>query len=164
AARAALAALEADDGRVDGGVAPQTWLTEFIAGAHRGLRGTRGAVLGACVIDPQERQAVFCGVGNITGRVHTTTASPHLVSQPGTLGAEASPPRARPTAYPWTPVTTLVMASDGIDTRWDPAEHPGLTRRHPAVIAAVLHRDHARGRDDAAMLVVRAAGAEQETP
>lgn len=164
AAHAALAALADDSGRFDDGVAPEAWLTGFIADAHHGLRGTRGAVLGVCVIDPQARQAVFCGIGNITGRIHTVTASPHLLSHPGTLGAEAAPPRTRPTAYPWTPVTTLVMASDGIDTRWDPADHPGLTRRHPTVIAAVLHRDHARGRDDAAMLVVRSAGAEQETP
>jgi anti-sigma regulatory factor (Ser/Thr protein kinase) len=163
AAHAAIVALENTSRWADDGTGPEEWLTGFITGAHHGLRGTRGAVLGACVVDPDAGRAVFCGIGNITGRVHTTAASPHLVSHPGTLGAEQSPPRIRPVSYPWNAATTLIMASDGIDTRWEPADHPGLTRRHPTVIAAVLHRDHARGRDDAAMLVVRASGAEQET-
>ena len=155
--------FENTDHRSDRVDSAEQWLTAFVADAHRGLRGTRGAVLGACVIDPDARRAVFCGIGNISGRVHTVSASPHLVSQPGTLGAEPSPPRVRPTGYPWTPATTLIMASDGIDTRWDPADHPGLTGRHPTVVAAVLHRDHARGRDDAAMLVVRCAGTGDHT-
>ena len=49
----------------------------------------------------------------------------------------------------------LVMASDGISTRWSLAEHPGLAARDPAIIAAVLFRDHARGRDDATVVVVK---------
>ncbi|WP_344662035.1 SpoIIE family protein phosphatase [Catenulispora subtropica] len=161
AAHAAILAL--DHAALSTGTAPEAWLTGLVNGAHQELRGTRGAVLGACVIDPVAGQAVFCGIGNINGRVHTATSSPHLVSLPGTLGAEATPPRIRPAVHPWTRGATLIMATDGIDTRWDPAEHPGLTRRHPTVVAAVLHRDHARGRDDAAILVARATGTGQET-
>jgi hypothetical protein len=46
------------------------------------------------------------------------------------------------------------MHTDGLRTRWILSERPGLSARHPAVIAAVLHRDFLRGRDDATVLVL----------
>jgi hypothetical protein len=112
-------------------------------------------VLGICVLDPITDQAVHLGIGNVAGRVCTGTGNLHLVSQPGSLGTELPVPTARPTAYPWPPGAVLLLCSDGIDTRWDPAARPGLLHRHPTVIAAVVHRDHARNTDDAAILVVR---------
>jgi hypothetical protein len=56
--------------------------------------------------------------------------------------------------YPWSADAVLVMHSDGLQTRWDLAKYPGLLRRHPAVIAAVLYRDFRRGRDDATVVVL----------
>jgi hypothetical protein len=50
-----------------------------------------------------------------------------------------------------------VLHSDGVGSRWDLAEYPGLSTRHPALIAGVLHRDFSRGRDDATVVVVRRA-------
>jgi hypothetical protein len=47
------------------------------------------------------------------------------------------------------------MHSDGIATHWDLGSYPGLARRHPALVAGVLYRDHARRRDDATVVVVR---------
>jgi hypothetical protein len=46
------------------------------------------------------------------------------------------------------------MHSDGLQSRWRMADYPGLLHRHPAVIAAVLHRDFNRNRDDATVMVV----------
>jgi hypothetical protein len=48
-----------------------------------------------------------------------------------------------------------VMHSDGLNTNWSVDTYPGLLRRHPAVIAGVLYRDAARGRDDACVVVGR---------
>ena len=47
------------------------------------------------------------------------------------------------------------MHSDGISNRWSLSGHDDLWSRHPAVIAAVLHRDHTRGRDDSTVVVIR---------
>jgi len=56
--------------------------------------------------------------------------------------------------YPIAPGSLLVMHSDGLSARWDLRQRPELLRAHPAVIAAVLYRDHGRERDDATVVVV----------
>jgi hypothetical protein len=48
----------------------------------------------------------------------------------------------------------LIMHSDGLQTRWNLRDYPGILQRHPAIIAAVLHRDYYRGNDDATVLVI----------
>ncbi|MCX2689329.1 ATP-binding protein, partial [Pseudomonas sp. DCB_AW] len=45
-------------------------------------------------------------------------------------------------------------------SRWNLQAYPGLVLRHPAVIAAVLHRDFCRGRDDVTVLVLDLDGTE----
>jgi len=47
-----------------------------------------------------------------------------------------------------------VMFSDGLQSRWNLRDYPGLIYRHPAIIAALLHRDYCRGRDDVTVLVL----------
>jgi hypothetical protein len=56
--------------------------------------------------------------------------------------------------YQRAPKALLIMHSDGISARWDLAGRAGLLQRHPAIIAAVLYRDHGRGRDDSTALVI----------
>jgi hypothetical protein len=60
--------------------------------------------------------------------------------------------------YDWPPGALLVLHSDGLSARWDLARYPGLVSRHPSVVAGVLYRDFSRERDDALVIVVRAAG------
>jgi hypothetical protein len=49
----------------------------------------------------------------------------------------------------------LIMHTDGIGSSWSLADYPGLVRAHPALVAGVLYRDFARGRDDATVVVAR---------
>jgi hypothetical protein len=49
------------------------------------------------------------------------------------------------------------MHSDGVSGRWDLTRYPGLSFRDPSVVAGVLYRDFSRQRDDALVVVVRAA-------
>ena len=51
-----------------------------------------------------------------------------------------------------------MLHSDGCRSGWDLAEHPGLARRDPLVIASLLLRDYERGRDDASVVVARRRG------
>ena len=46
------------------------------------------------------------------------------------------------------------MHSDGLQTSWDLDRYPGIHRRDPALIAALLYRDFERGRDDVTVVVV----------
>ena len=64
-------------------------------------------------------------------------------------------PRVHEFTYDWPPDATVILHSDGIQTRWRLDTYPGLIGRHPALLAGVLHRDFTRGRDDATVLCIR---------
>lgn len=77
-----------------------------------------------------------------------------MVSFDGTAGHRAG--RIREFAYPFdTREPIVILHSDGLSARWDMDAYAGLFACHPSVIAGVLYRDHARGRDDATVLVVK---------
>jgi anti-sigma regulatory factor (Ser/Thr protein kinase) len=122
---------------------------------HEAIRHTRGAAGAICEIDGAGGTLRYCGVGNIAGSLMSATKPRSLVSHNGTLGLSA--PRFQDFSLPWTPQSLLVLHSDGLTTRWDLSAYPGLAQRDPALIAAVLWRDFQRGRDDATVLVVKAA-------
>jgi hypothetical protein len=82
----------------------------------------------------------------------TADKSQGLASHNGTLGLHM--PRLQQFEYQRAPRAKLVMHSDGISARWNLARQQDLLHRHPATIAAVLYRDHARARDDATVLVL----------
>lgn len=124
-----------------------------IEACHDALRATRGAAIAVAEVSAAEARVRFAGVGNVTGVVYGGPRVDHLVSLNGTAGLGAM--RAREFTYGWPSRGVLVMASDGLHTRWSLDDHPGLAARDPSVIAAVLLRDHTRGRDDATVVVVK---------
>lgn len=128
----------------------------FVATAHAAMRGTRGGVLAVCVIDPEREEVSHVGVGNITTRVVGTRRCT-LAAREGSIGTQLAAPKARLEHHRWEAGATLIMASDGLRSQWDPASYPGLLRHDPVVVAAVLERDFGRGTDDATVLVVRDA-------
>jgi anti-sigma regulatory factor (Ser/Thr protein kinase) len=156
AAIAAQAAIEAFGVAVSGqpGFTPQQ-VADFVRQAHQSMRSTRGGVLAVGVINPHVGHLNYCGVGNIASRILTGGDAQHLLSRPGMLGTELPIARVRQETYSWAPGATLVLASDGIDSRWNLAAYPGLLDHDPVVIAATVYRDHARKNDDATVLVVR---------
>lgn len=126
--------------------APQS----VIERAHRSMVGTRGAAA-ACVRTDRDGRVCYAGVGNISAAMVTLHRSHGLASHNGTLGVRL--PRVQQFEYQRPPNSIIVMHSDGLSARWNLAQKEGLLHRHPATIAAVLYRDHRRGRDDATVLV-----------
>ena len=122
---------------------------------HSPLRSTRGASLAVAEIDPLNGVIRFSGVGNISGTILNGETTRSMVSHNGTVGHEM--PRVQEFQYPWHADSTLVLHSDGLLSRWKLNGYPGLMARHPSIIAAVLHRDFQRGRDDVTVLVGRCA-------
>ena len=94
----------------------------------------------------------YAGVGNISASMITVEKSQGLASHNGTLGVHM--PRLQEFEYRRSPRALFVMHSDGISARWNLVHKPGLMHHHPAIVAAVLYRDHGRGRDDATVLVL----------
>jgi anti-sigma regulatory factor (Ser/Thr protein kinase) len=129
-------------------------LPRLLEAIHRALQPTRGAAVAVARIDRGARVVRFAGVGNISGTLVTGGQSRHMVSHNGTAGHVA--PRIAEFTYPFAGAPTLILASDGLTTRWDVASYPGLAQAHPSIVAGVLYRDHRRGRDDATVVVLKA--------
>jgi hypothetical protein len=128
----------------------------LIEAAHRALSGTRGAAVATAKLDLSARVLRFAGVGNISGTLLCPAFGTRgLFSHNGIVGGPVR--KVQEFDYPWPDGGLLVMHSDGVQTRWSLDKYPGLTARHPAVIAAVLYRDFKRGRDDATVVVLRGA-------
>jgi anti-sigma regulatory factor (Ser/Thr protein kinase)/serine/threonine protein phosphatase PrpC len=144
AARAALDMLEQWEGEP---------LDELTLAVHDALRATRGAVMGAVVVNPARESFNYAGVGNVEVRVLGSTEPARPIPSNGTLGARLSGVRVWP--HRWTEGTTLVIASDGISSTWDAHAYPGLTTRSPQLLAGILLRDFSRNSDDATVLVYR---------
>jgi anti-sigma regulatory factor (Ser/Thr protein kinase) len=145
---AALLAFMADPADVDG----------FVARANSAMRGTRGAAVAICRLDPGSAELRYVSVGNVSGRVRSRCGERGLLSYHGTLGMRAAPPKARVLTCPWQPDDVLVLWTDGLNTRVDLSADADLFNHDPAVVAAALHRDHRRDRDDATVVVVRNTG------
>ena len=120
---------------------------------HAALKPTRGAAVALIHHDIEAAQAAFCGVGNVAAWLIEPGARRAMVSSNGIVGHNV--PRTREFRYPWKHGALLVAHTDGIDTHWDLAAYPGLSDCHPSIIAAMLLRQHSRGRDDAGVLVAR---------
>jgi anti-sigma regulatory factor (Ser/Thr protein kinase) len=130
----------------------------LVQACHAALARTRGAALGAARLAANAERGAFAGVGNIVARVEGSTANRHLASYNGTVGHNLH--KVKEFGFPWPRGALLVLHSDGLGTHWDLAAYPGLTARHPALIAGVLYRDYDRGRDDVSVVVLRNRGSE----
>jgi anti-sigma regulatory factor (Ser/Thr protein kinase) len=122
---------------------------------HLALAGTRGAAAAYALLDHTDASIGYCAVGNIRACLVSAGGLQGMVSYNGTLGLPGvRSARTRQFDYPWPADAHLVMHSDGLSERWSrTAAHGALFQHHEAVIAAVLYRDHGRGRDDATIVV-----------
>jgi anti-sigma regulatory factor (Ser/Thr protein kinase) len=146
AAHAAVAAFQSAPGE-----APAT----AVETCHLAMRSTRGAALAVAEISVEAGLVRFAGIGNVAGSIWNGSVSHHTVSVNGTAGHGTIRPREF--SYPWPAGGVLVMASDGLATRWSLENYPGLAARDPALVAGILYRDHSRGRDDVTVVVAREA-------
>jgi anti-sigma regulatory factor (Ser/Thr protein kinase) len=117
------------------------------------LTKTRGAAGAIVDLSPAKGQITAAGVGNISMRLLHNGGSKSFGCDNGTLGTGV--PKIREFTQPWVDGSVLVMHSDGVKAHWNHADYPGLTRRHPGLVAGLLYRDFRRERDDVTVMVVR---------
>ena len=127
--------------------------SEIFAALHASLRALRGAAAVVARFEPRQRVIRYYGIGNIAGLVYVNRDSKHMVSQPGIVGHNSR--NVREFTYDWPVGSFVLLYSDGISTHWSLADYDQLLVHDPALLAAVLYRDLARGRDDATMLAAR---------
>jgi anti-sigma regulatory factor (Ser/Thr protein kinase) len=126
---------------------------EIVARIHEALRATRGAAVAVAELDRARRVIRYSGIGNVAGTVLNDGTTRSLVSHHGTLGHGVR--KIAEFQYPWPETALLVLNSDGLVSGWTLSRYPGLERRHPVLVAAVLYRDFQRGRDDTTVVVAR---------
>jgi anti-sigma regulatory factor (Ser/Thr protein kinase) len=120
---------------------------------HDALKKTRGAAGAIAAISQEKGTLVFSGVGNISGAVFDGENRRGIASHNGTLGHQMT--KVQEFTVPWNPASVLIMHSDGLGSKWDLNQYPGLASKHPSIIAAILYRDFERERDDVTVLAAK---------
>jgi anti-sigma regulatory factor (Ser/Thr protein kinase) len=121
--------------------------------AHEALKRTRGAAVMVLHADGKAGTVRSAGAGNVMARLVSGTADRTILCQHGTAGVTIRTPDETNTA--WPPHAMLVVFSDGIESRWQAGLLAPVLGRDPTLAAALVVRDHCRGRDDATVAVLR---------
>lgn len=133
-------------------------LPELVKRSHAGLSGTRGVVMSLALLDPDAESLTWLGIGNVEGVLlradpKTRPARAFLVPVAGYLGSDL--PIAQARVVPFCRGDTLILATDGVKSGFADALPPTAT---PQALADHILARHAKGTDDALVLVARYAG------
>lgn len=136
--------------------APEQSVIAHLRRCHDALAGSRGVVMTLADFHHLDRTLTLCGIGNVDAtlfRARPAAGSVRLESamlRGGVVGDHLPEPFA--TIVPVHPGDVLVMATDGLRTDF---AADAVLRFPPRQSAGALLRQHARGNDDAMVLVVR---------
>ncbi|MBN2246778.1 MAG: SpoIIE family protein phosphatase [Candidatus Aminicenantes bacterium] len=126
-------------------------LPEIIAYTHKTLIGTRGATVGAALIQSDLNKVSFVGMGNIEARIVTPQKKHALISLGGIVGLKIRTPKVY--EYIYDQDNFLVLYSDGINSGWqNGVEEWG---KHPQKIAEYILKNYSRDHDDATILIIK---------
>ena len=131
-------------------------LAPMLQEAHTELRTTRGAAVFVLKLDTEGNTISSAGAGNVVARLVSGVSDKTLLSQHGTIGVQIR--RIEEISTDWPPHALLIVHSDGIETRWSKDLLMPVLGRDPALVAAIVLREHCRGRDDATIVVLKRTG------
>ncbi len=119
---------------------------------HKASAGTRGLVGTCAVFDFASRKWKICGVGNIVTKLSGSMGIKGYMPQNGILGSSL-PRTLLDLEMSYERSQLLVMTSDGLQSRWNPARYPGIVKYDPSVLAAIIYKECARHIDDMSVVV-----------
>jgi len=126
-------------------------LPEIIKHTHKKLIGTRGATVGAALIQTDLNKVSFVGMGNIEARIITPQNKHALISLGGIVGLKIRSPRVY--EYEYGADEFLALYSDGINSSWqNDCEN---WDEHPQKIAEYILNKFSRDHDDATILIIK---------
>jgi hypothetical protein len=133
-------------------------LLDLVERCHAGLRHTRGAVMCLARLDASTSTLEWCGVGNVEGVLMRwdrgcDQRDETVMNRGGVVGYRLPPLRASTCAA--HPRDVLVLATDGIALGFAAAVERGA---EPESIVSAVMAGHAKGTDDALVLVARFKG------
>jgi negative regulator of sigma-B (phosphoserine phosphatase) len=132
----------------------------LLRACHQELRRTRGAVISVASFDARRSRMTWAGVGNVEGILvradpNARPAREGIALQGGVVGYQL--PSVRPVGLAISPGDVLVLATDGVRGRFV-ADLP--VTGGPQDMADRILASHARGSDDALVVVARYVGGE----
>jgi hypothetical protein len=130
---------------------------EILKKIHSEISKTRGAVGSVASIDTRNGKMMYCGLGNISGRIISKLESKSLISYSGILGYNM-PNTFHNHTFDWNENSLLILHSDGIKTKWDFLRYTDWQKYDTALIAASIYKDNVRRTDDAMVIAGRTKG------
>lgn len=127
-------------------------LESLLADAHVALRESRGAVMLAGRIHPD--QVELAAVGNITAHVYGPHKARRFTGTSFVVGARGDARRPATETIQLDPRDVVVVHSDGIRTGLDLTGELDLLREHPIVVAQRVVERFGRPDDDAMVMVI----------
>lgn len=127
-------------------------LESLLADAHVALRDSRGAVMVAGRMHPD--QVELAGVGNITAHVYGPQKTRRFTGTSFVVGARGDARRPATETIELGPRDVLVVHSDGIRSGLDLTGELDLLREHPIVVAQRVVERFGRPDDDAMVMVI----------
>jgi phosphoserine phosphatase RsbX len=131
-------------------------VTVLVERCHEALRGSRGVAMSLAAFDARSSALSWVGVGNVEAillRAGAGKGRESVTTRGGVVGYQLPPLRAP--AVSVAPGDTLVMATDGIRSAFLAELRAHVT---PERLARTVFSRHARGTDDALVLVARYVG------
>jgi anti-sigma regulatory factor (Ser/Thr protein kinase) len=127
---------------------------DIIKYIHGTVKKTRGLVGTVVVFDFEKKEWSVCGVGNILTKLGNFAQSKSFLSYNGILGHNILG-SMKVQQVPYEQGQLLIMCSDGIKTKWELSNYPGIFKNDLSIIAAALYKDHTRNTDDSTVVVVK---------
>ncbi|WP_428662828.1 ATP-binding protein [Runella sp.] len=118
---------------------------------HQNVKKTRGLVGTVAILNSKKNEWNICGIGNITTRLYQGLESKNCISHNGIIGMNI-PNTIDSYRVPADTYPGIIMYSDGIRNRWNPAKFPFILNYDSSIIASVIFKDNARRTDDMTIL------------
>lgn len=128
-------------------------LSEIFQGTCRACRGTRGVVMELARFDFERNTLRFAGIGDTTVKVIGPSEKLTLLSKRGVVGLNQCKPREF--EYDWDRKWTLVLASDGISSHWQPRDIPEFHNMSAVLLSQAILKRYSKPQDDATVVVVK---------
>ena len=127
--------------------------SSILRDCHDALKKTRGAAAAIAQVSRNKGILTYAGIGNISATVIDGQSRRGIASHNGTVGHQIH--KIQEFTMPWNQASLLIMHSDGLGSKWDVNQYPGLAGKHPSIIAAMLYRDFQREKDDVTVMVAK---------
>ena len=103
-------------------------------------------------LDHSKKEWKICGIGNVAAKLYQGIEAKNYMAHNGIVGLNV-PNTIHDYTVAEEKYQHLIMYSDGIRTRWDLTKYPSILKYDSSIIAGAIYKDHARGNDDATILI-----------